>query len=297
MHVKEGLYALEAKLNLGIGTKVTNYDGGFVLVTNADGYPPDIELATGAVMSGLWCGGVKVPAEDFGRFVDMPTGSTVKNCTFWGYADCIHPKPDVTITRNRFVNCGWGVYSHDIYVSSGIMETTKIIENIHLGGEGYKIHLYHEPEGITVHANFMAASAVSDLAVQEGHDTVTNNILWGPVAASYWNAHECQFNRNIFGVDRAAFADVTSEEGQSNPADGNVFCNGQTPFGTNAQVWDADDIAANLGHTKGEIDAAIASLVTAFTTLAPADLYTFHAGVDADFAVIETVIDAWKDQI
>ena len=285
-----GVYVLPAGRVFSLPAKSTARSTQRAIITGSDGYPPQINLNEKSVLSGIWFGGTKYPSE-VGNFLNiLDLNATITECTFWGYSDCIagNVGKNSVISKNRFVNCGYGGLYHDIYCSGGTAGT--ISEGIHVGGSGYKIQLFHSPVGITIHANFMAGSLNGDMAIQEGYDVITNNILWGP-SVQYWNAGNCQFDKNIFGVDRQAFYDVTLE---GNIADGNVFCNGQTTFGTNPQTWNTAAITANLGHTKAEIDTAISNLISKFgqTTQQIHD----DATIETDFTVLRDVINAWKDQ-
>ena len=88
-----------------------------------------------------------------------------------------------------------------------------------------------------------------------------------------------------------AFTDVTTE---SNSADGNVFCNGQTAFGTNSHTWTDTDIASNLGYNTATINSAVSDLITRFGN----SVATIQADatIETDFAVLKSVVDAWKNQ-
>jgi hypothetical protein len=291
IHMNDGIYTQDAMM-IPAGVTAQPVDGARPIVVHSDGSPPTVEFGAGCSVTGIWFGGTKF-ADENGRIIAFLTGggANVEGCTFWGYSQGMGGWVGSSnlITKNRFVDCGYGGLQHDIYCSNS--GDTQISEGIHIGGAGYKIHLYHNPEGLTIRANFMAASADSDMAIQQGNDTITHNILWGPVTASYWNADNCVFSKNIFGADRSPFTDITDGD-PTNTADGNVFCNGQTPFGTNPQTWDEAAIATNLGKTKAQIDAAISALETAFGQT----VQQIHddATIESNFAVLKAVIDTWK---
>ncbi|HLE91769.1 MAG TPA: right-handed parallel beta-helix repeat-containing protein [Anaerolineales bacterium] len=286
----DGIYTQDT-MTVPSGVNVQAVAGSRPVVIHSDGSPPGLQFGAGCSVTGVWFGGTKF-ADENGRIINFLSGggATVDGCTFFGYSQGMGGWVGSSnlITKNRFVNCGYDGLWHDIYCSNS--GNTEISEGIHVGGAGYKIHLYNNPEGLTIRANFMGGSTVSDMAIQQGNDTIANNILWGEVVASYWNAENCIFSKNIFGPDRAYFTDVSS----NNTADGNVFCNGQTPFGTNPQTWDAAAIATNLGKTKSEIDMAISTLIAAFSQT----VQQIHddAMIETHFATLKAVIDAWKLQ-
>lgn len=289
----DGIYTQDT-LTIPTGVSVRAVGGAHPVVVHSDGSPPRLQFSAGCSVTGVWFGGTKF-ADENGRIISFLEGGgvTVEGCTFWGYSQAMGGWVGSSnlIKQNRFVNCGYGGLHHDIYCSNS--GDTEISEGIHVGGAGYKIHLYHNPEGLTIHANFMANSSISDMAIQQGNDTITNNILWGTVTASYWNADNCIFTKNIFGIDRAPFTDITAGD-PTNTVDGNVFCNGQTPFGANPEIWDTAAIATNLGKTKVQIDTAITSLISAFEQT----VQQIHDSttIETHFATLKSVVDAWKLQ-
>lgn len=287
--MKDGIYTQDS-VTIPAGATIQPDTGARPVVVHSDGSPPGVQFGAGCSVSGIWFGGTKF-ADENGRIISFLEGggANVQGNTFWGYSQGMggNVGSGNTIKQNRFVNCGFGGLYHDIYCSNS--GNTEISEGIHVGGAGYKIHLYHNPEGLTIRSNFMANSSNSDMAIQQGNDTIDHNILWGTVAVTYWNAGGCTFDKNIFGPDRIAFADVTQSE---NTADGNVFCNGQTTFGTNPQTWDTAAIATNLGKTKAQMDTAKSNLVSKFQQTT-AQIYA-DATIEADFAVLKAVIDTWK---
>ena len=261
------------------------------IIVGTDGFPPDITVGSNCIIDGIFIGGSKEEIHGFVNFTGQ--NSTIQNCTFWGFGQLMGGVAvNNTIKNNRFVNNGVGALDHDIYINDSTVSplNTLIQENIHIGGEGYKIHLYHNPEGVTIHANFMGGSIISDLAVQQNTHTITNNILWD-ADYQYWNAGTCVFNKNIIGVDRVAFTDIIAWA-ETNTADGNVFANGQTEFGTNPVAWVEADIETNLGYSKAVIDAAIQSLITKFQQTTQ-QIYD-DATIEADFTIFKNIIDTWK---
>lgn len=293
IYLHDGIYAMDS-LTLAHPEKeftIQADTGARPVITGTDGYPPSLSVGINHKIKNIWLGGNKFPDEN-SRVCQIGNGSTVEGCTFWGYSNGFIEGGTAhhnLYYKNRFVNCGFGTLYHDIYIATGTACFDQVIENIHIGGEGYKIHLYHELTNVTVHANFMSNSTCSDLAVQQGDDIISNNILWGNVAYSYWNASNCLVNKNIIGADRIPFS-ISAE----NNTNGNVFCNGQDTFGANPAVWDSSAIAANLGYTKAQIDTAISNLITKFAQTT-AQVYV-DATVEADFAVLRGVINNWKDQ-
>jgi hypothetical protein len=291
--LRDGIFSIDT-LTLAGGTlrglTIQADTGARPIITGTDGYPPTLTIGKNITLKNLWLGGNRT-GNGSSRVITLDTGSTIEGCTIWGYDQCIggNVGNQNTVTKTRFINCGSGGLKHDIYVSNAEASAGYVTENIHVGGEGYKIQLYHNPTGVMVDANFMASSANGDMAIQEGNDIITHNILWNH-SAQYWNAGGCVFDHNIFGPDRDAFADVTTG---GNTANGNVFCNGQVTFGSNPQIWDAAAIASNLGYTKVQIDTAVSNLITKFAQ-ATAQIYA-DATVETDFAVLRGVIDAWKD--
>lgn len=263
---------------------------GKPIIVGTDGFPPDITISNNCNINGVWFSGIKFADEGTRHINFTGSNSTIQNCIISGYGQCIGGVAvNNTIKNNIFVNCGYGTLYHDIYISDSSVSplNTIIQENIHIGGAGYKIHLYHNPEGAIIHANFMGGSSVSDLAVQQGADIITNNILWD-TQIQYWNAGGCAFNKNIMGVDRVAFTDIT----ETNMANGNVFANGQTAFGTNSQAWVEADITTHLGYSKTVIDTAIQSLITKFQQTTQ-QIYE-DTTIEADFTIFKNIIDTWK---
>jgi hypothetical protein len=293
IYLKAGIYSMDTAVVINPSNVVSNVLGERAIVTRSDGLPPTLQIYSGANLSNIWFGGTR-DTEDSGRFIDFMDGNaTVTGCTFFGYANGMvgHIEENDLVKQNRFVNCGLGGLIHDIYVSgppSDSSHGSTIQENIHVGGQGYKIQLYHEPKWIKVLGNFMSNSSCGDLAIQQGDDVISNNILWGNVVYSYWNAINCTFHRNIMGPHRIPFTDVSS----NNTADSNVFCNGQTVFGTNPHTWTDADILTNLGASKTAIDTAISNLISKFGQTTAQILA--DSTIESDFAVLKGVVDAWN---
>lgn len=290
LYLLDGIYTVSETLVI---PPITVIGIGRPIITHSDGYPPAVSIKNKANISGIWFGGNKFPDEN-GRVIFIGQDVIVQNCTFWGYSQCLTPGSsgarDIYL-KNRFVNCGYLDHYHDLYISNGSDTYDQIRENIHVGGGGFKIHLYHNPEQVIIRGNFMGGCTHSDLAVQQGYHTISNNILWNAVV-SYWNAENCVFDKNIIGPDRTAFFNVTRQAG--NTANGNVFCNGQLPFGSNPQIWDEAAIVMNLGYTSTDIDTAVGSLISKFGKT----MRQIHDDVtiEDDFSVLRGVIDTWKDK-
>lgn len=296
LYLRDGVYTLDSFTVGQSGTlrgcTIAPAPGARPVIVGSDGYPPAVDAKSGVKVKDLWFLGAKYQNAG-ARVVNIGNGSTFEGCTFSGYGQCIAEGSGYNnlYLRNRFVNCGYGTLYHDIYISNASAPVGSTVqENIHVGGQAYKIHLYHDPVDVKIIANFMAGSSHSDLAVQYGSHLVKNNILWGVCAVSYWNAQSCIFNKNIMGPDRIAFSDPT----QGNTVDGNVYCNGQTAYGTNPQTWNTAAIQTNLGYTKAQIDTAVSNLITKFQQT-PQQIHD-DLTIESDFAVLRGVIDAWKNR-
>jgi hypothetical protein len=329
MVFKDGIYRVSGTLNLGkdgasIQTIYRAAEGTRPVITSTDDTPPALNIYGKSKVSGLWIGGTR----DTSSQTTIMVGDNVEivNNTFFGYYGGIAEGGHTgnLYQSNRFVKCGGGGLYHDIYISNANSQA-RIYDNTHIGGEGYKIHLWHEADNVDVQRNF-CAEGYYQFVMQKLDQSAIDNVFWNhtPPAGSWFtvNIGVGTFTHNLFGhrtfgtskwdhqmnggendagltVDGLGligdrYTDTTTWEGQSvgvGPYNGpgpNVL---PAP-GTNYTHYAIEDLPALLGYSEAQIDAAVAALIASFS----ADLATIRADatIEGNFAVLRAVVDAWK---
>lgn len=264
------------------------------MIVGADGYPPDVLVASNAVVSHLWIGGTKPASEVGARTVQMGQNALVEDCTFFGYINCISNGSDAhgnIFRRNRLVNCGYLDHWHPLYIANGNSSLPEhgvlSEENIMVGCDGYSVHYYHEPSYGVAQYNLMG-NCRNGLALQgdmRGPVSGNRNIIWG---VSQWPL----YNSTSLGTCNNNVWQGCSQP--SVPDDSNYFVSPVPTAGTNPVVWQEADVVSNLGNSSANIDAAIAALEAAFT----GTVQQIHDDVviETHFATLKAVIDTWKLQ-
>lgn len=297
VELTDGVYALNPAnvtpsyhVNIPAGATLKAADGARPVITLTDGYAPKIQIGAGATLEGVWIGGAKSPnGTNPGQYVHTASDAVIQHNTFFGYWECL--ASDFTrnhVYRNRFIHCGSGVYYHAIYYSGGIAllaDEPIFEENLFIGGEGYGLHFWHDPLGGHAKGNFFGDVRYG--AVIDGDSgRFERNIIWRsfgtPAFLSGTGANQTA-TRFLIGPSNG---DVSSAVTDS------VFMQGKTPVGTGAVQWTDDDLSSELSITSGEINAAIAGIKEAFTT-SIADMRTKQASVEAHYATLQSLIDAW----
>src|ERR1043166_2883098 len=202
------------------------------------------------------------------------------NCTIFGYYGAVKASETeyALFQGNRFVHTGGGTYYHSIYISSndpfpgpaGTATQHNIVDNnlFVAGGDGYAVHFWHNNHTNIITRNFVATHGYG--IVHDGSDAlVANNLLWRTTNEAMWmpGTHEYIVN-NVFGA-HAYFVGSSS----TNTARNNAFEPGDGALGTGIINLTLGQETAQLGLSAAAIDAAIATIDTAF-----------NGSVDAIFA-------------
>jgi hypothetical protein len=294
----DGLYTYDGTLAFGVQAEpaaaVTIYGQGRPVITRSDGDAPQVRNGHNVTMYNVWLVGTAKT-----NMTTCQHGNDAKwlNCVLAGYKDtALNEGASVRnfYRGNRFVNNGSGTLHHSIYISDETRdagEGVTIEENILIGGSAYHIHLWHEPKWCVIRYNF-SALAVNNLAIDGAGHLVEKNILWsnsGNPSVNF-SATDYVFRNNVIGSGTVAGAAIASP---TEVISRNKFVGSATLYGAESTRWDDSAVAANLGKTGAEIDAATAAINTAFTTQTAAQIQA-DATIEAHFATLASVITAWK---
>jgi hypothetical protein len=298
--LNDGLYSIDTSggpLILPKGTVIQSADGARPTLIGSDGFPPAIDIQSGAIVRGIWFGGTH-PSDSLGKTITMGSGCLVEDCTLFGYTNGIQNGSGAmgnVYRRNRFVKCGYQDLWHPIYIanlnSAGSADGCLVELNIMVGCEGYSIQLYHQPSYGVAKNNFMG-DCRNGLAIQGdqgGPVSGPHNIIWG---ASQWPLYFSVTTGNIDGnVWQGCTQPLIGGDGSM---DHNHFVGTVPTAGTNPSVWQESDVLANFRQSSSDIDAAIAALEASFT----ADVTTIHADatIEPNFALLAGVIQMWAAQ-
>lgn len=298
----DGIYEVSGEFSdLEVSGTFLAHTGSRPIVTRSDGSPPSISIQSGAVVRGMWFGGIRPESDDGARTITVGSGCTVEDCTLFGYINGIQNGADAhgnVYSRNRFVNCGYQLHWHPIYIanlnSAGPEDGCLVEESICVGCEGYSVHFYHEPSYGLAQYNFIGG-ALYGLALQgdqQGPVSGNRNIIWSASNAPlYYSTATGNLDYNVWGagivesINPGTLSEVRTMES-------NYFVTPTPTKGTNPVVWQEADVVTNLGASGETIDAAIAALITKFsqTTQQIHD----DATIEGEFATLKSVIDTWK---
>lgn len=301
----DGIYQIDD--DVIVGATMQAISGTRPIITRTDNKPPRIHLNAGVVLNGIWFGGTKETVTE--RPITTNDGVVIRNCTFFGYYGGVVEggNTDHQFINNRFVNCGTGLYYHDFYISNNHAADGCLIQgNIHIGGGGYKSHLYNGvnslyPSNVQLLNNFYGDVQWGAAVYGQGH-TLQDNVFWSDVGSGGTNitanlnaSATFSFNHNAVGLNTSRIF-YASNPGQS--ADSNAIVDGcptdlyGDSLGTNLAVWQEANVVSNLGNSSANIDAAIAALETAFGQT----VQQIHddATIEGHFTTLKNVVDTWK---
>jgi len=277
----DGVYTLDTMAITG-GVTVLANSGARPVIAGSDGTPV-VTLGDGVYMSGVWFGGTRKETES--GSVNMGSNCIVEDCVlFNGHDGMFLDNLGCVIRRVKFIDCGKDALWHPLYVRS----TDNLVEEcIVVGGEGYGLHLYHEPARSLAKYNFVG-NVHQGLALQgdnSGPVSGDRNIIWTVSATPLYNVTSLgTCNNNVWqGCSQPQVPDAD-----------NYFVDPVPTSGTNPVVWQEADVVTNLGNSSANIDAAIAALETAFAQT----VQQIHddATIETHFATLKSVIDTWKLQ-
>jgi hypothetical protein len=275
--------------------------GARPVIVHSDGSPPRVHLYAGAVLDGVWLSGVKLGSD---RPITLNDGTKIKNCVIHNYYGGIAEGGNTNheFTNNRFISCGSGSFYHDMYISNGHAPGGCLIQgNIHIGGEGYKAHLFNGvnsayPSNVQLLNNFYADGQWSAAAYGTSH-TIQDNIFWSDtqITITLQDESTFDFSHNVIGLHthRVFYKGNPGQSAANNAiVDGAPSVLFSDEIGTNLSVWQESDIVTNLGKSSAQIDSAIAALETAFGQT----VQQIHddATIEGQFTTLKAVIDTWK---
>lgn len=288
----DGIYSTASGYILGkvgatLQTTVKAQTGTRPILTTASGTPPSIILRARTTLDGVWLGGGRTATD---TALTHGNDCIIQNCTFFNYYEVINEGASTRdqYLSNRFVNCGTGLLYHDIYISNmsaAAGQGAVIRNNIHVGGEGYKIHLWHDPKYTTIQNNFSAGRY--DIVVQGDGHTVDHNIVW---CCWLWpNAPtNSTVSKNVVGP--VAQYGTQGGMGAGSTSDGNISVAPAATWGTNPTQWTQGQWQANAGYSVAQIDDTVNNLTDAFLQ-STANIWIDN-GIEPLFTILAVVRDA-----
>jgi hypothetical protein len=321
INMLDGVHQIDVEVNVPANVVLKAVSGARPIITRSDNKPPRVHLNAGTMVNGIWFGGSKETVVE--RPITLNNDATIQDCTFFGYYGGIAEggNSNHLFEGNRFINCGTAGHYHDLYISGDTH--AKIYDNIFIGGEGYKIHLWHEAANADIQGNFVAECLLG-LVLQHSTNQAINNIFWNDtVRPMSTHLIAGMFLHNLFGhrtdgtgkwdhqmnggegdlgltVDRCGYIgdrylDTTTWPGSEvyvGPynGDGHVL----PAAGTNYIRYAVEDLPALLGYSEAQIDAAVEALEQAFAQT----VQQIHddSTIETHFATLKAVVDAWKLQ-
>ncbi len=295
VELTDSIYAVD-RLTVPAGVTLQAASGARPIVMRADGRAPTVVIGDHCTVDGIWFGGTL--KDDVMTGWNVLDDAVVRSCTFFNYYGVIAEGGHTRIRYqgNRFVNCGTGSYYHGIYISNSLAlpgEGAQIVGNLFLGGEGYQIHLWHNPANTAIRNNFSGDAQWSLVLNGPGH-VAERNIIWGSRGTAgarlsmFFSPGAYRFDGNLIGPH-------CFDGAWANPAGctatGNAFVAPRKPFGDKPLAWQEGDVLANLGRSSAEIDAAIAAIEKAFA----GTVAEIHAdqSIEGNFAVLADVLARW----
>lgn len=297
-----GVYRCDA-ISLASGKTMQGENNSRPVITRTDGKPPEIVLGSNSVLDGIWFGGSKETVTE--RAIQMGDGARIENCVFFGYYGGIAEGDSTNhiIQENLFVNCGTSPYYHDIYISKNHSVGGCIVrKNIHLGGGGYKHHLYNSengeyPSNVIMEGNFYAGVEYAQAVYGRGH-VIEKNILWSTVniTSNMQIGATYEWRRNVLGLNTARMAYY--DESPDRVIDENFIVDGSPseeagdPIGNNLSVWSEGTLTENLGKTSAEINDAVSALMVSLGE--NVEVIYADETIDGNANTLRGVLNVWS---
>ena len=285
MQLASGIYTMDV---VTVNAGETLEGNGRVIITRADGIAPTVY--NHGTIRGIWFIGTKAQTET--HVIQCGDGALFEGCAFAGYYGGINAGSarGVIVRECVFSNCGTDNFWHPVYINNYMAqagEGTLFERNIIVGGEGYAIHLWHNPSWNTLNNNFVAAWRG---CAQQGDDNVwTRNVFWsnGHYPCVYIDTGaRLKFTWNLIGA-------VTTNHILNTPTDATIRNNGfispAVPFGKSPQTY--DNVRGLLGYSQASITNSVTALVASFSQTTQALL--IDATIDTHTNKLRDVLAHW----
>lgn len=290
-------------LTIPASVTVQAESGARPVLTSSDDTPPRVDVLTPSVVNGLWFGSATKPTANDTVIITY-SQAQMKNCTFFNYDQCLLTQQTghtILISACRFINCGYGGLSHDIYITNhayGGAYGCRMTDCINIGGQGWKYHSWGGATETEILRNFtggrFGVSNVPNWAACNGTGTFTDNVFWSTDST----LEQMQINamtsgsvyHNLIGYHTGwipAFLSNAILRGNNSNID--VYRNNWDGIGTN---YTRAEVISLLGVSADDVDAACTAINTSFTTQSIAQILA-DATIEANFAIIDAARLAW----
>jgi hypothetical protein len=268
------------------------------IVTRKNGFPPYVFLYDMTRVEGIWFGGV---TDSVNTPFTMSSDDEVVGCVFWGYYGGINDASRHNLyDSNIFVGCGRGELYHPIYLSGSCdswERCTTVRRNIFIGGEGWAIHLWHQPSYVRLVNNF--TGKVQHALGSDGNPVIAqDNIFWSQATQPMILIRgDMTLTHNLVG-GKHTYYEYRDPAAISVVADRNNFIEPASPggpFGTHAVRWSEPSSMEYLGVSASALDSAVTELQYLFSQ--PASTILTDQSFASSIAAIHAAIDVWGDLI
>lgn len=292
----DGIYAVNGTLQFQHNSITMQAESGArPLITNAAEKSPNVGTLVNCALNGIWLGGAR--DTDIDTVMTLGANASLTDCTLFNYTEAVASGNNGNVISGcRFVNCGFGVYLHDIYLSGN---NGSVEDNIFIGGEGYKLHLYAAPQNMDVLRNFAAPLRTltknSMFIAHYGSGKIDDNVFWQPVAdvgyadgpaVTLGGMSSGDVTHNLFAYSGpfTATAGVTYDR--------NASVGWTHVMGTNKTDYAREDTESVLGITADALDTACKAVSSSFTGTTNVQILA-DTTIEQNFAIIDAARLAW----
>lgn len=268
-------------------TTVKAQTGARPILTAINGSVIFPRLRRRTTVDGLWFGGTRGNDGELQNENDC----IVQSCTFFNHMEAINDGETARnqYLNNRFVNNGNHPYQHDLYINNTNVapgDGAVVRGGIHVGGEAWKIHLWHEPKYATIQKNLCAAPGYHEFVIQGDRHTIDRNVAWYRGI----NFADLPTNATVTKNATGPWAILVNALGAGSTSDGNIMTDPNGDWGTNPTHWTQAQWKTTTGYSVAEIDDTVSQLISAFQQ-SVANIWIDN-GIEPLFAILAAVRDA-----
>lgn len=280
------------------------------IVTSTNGFAPMAHIPDNGTLRNVWIGGKRPLDEElnlaWNTEIQPRHNVTIENCVIFNYKEGINvaDAENVKIRNCILLDCGFGFYSHFIYLNNALAKPgagTTIENCVLLGGQGWQLHDWHHAGNNVFSRNFMGRFQCGLVSQGNSNDWV-NNIIWssnpdivnataGKTYPSVFlsDGKNLKYRRNFHGKQlRAA---ILENDADAILRNNGFLKDGLNVFGNSSQVYN-DGLRDLLGFSAKDIEGMI-DYALEFASK-PFDAMLADENIDSVFDKLRSIAITWS---